>query len=80
MVSVIIIRNTLGFAFSYAINPWIDSLGLQNCFISVAMISLGCTLTFLLMIVFGKRLRILSAGKYWKYVDEDKSHGFGGAH
>jgi MFS family permease len=80
MVTIIIIRNTLGFAFSYAINPWINNLGLQDCFISVAMISLGCTLTFLLMIAFGKRLRKLSAKKYWKYVEEDKGRGFGGAH
>ncbi|KAM0550780.1 hypothetical protein ACHAPJ_008643 [Fusarium lateritium] len=73
LISVILIRNTLGFAFGYAINPWIDSLGLQNCFISVSMISLFCTCTFLVMIIWGKRLRKFSAGRYWSYVAEERT-------
>ncbi|KAL1864991.1 hypothetical protein VTK73DRAFT_5541 [Phialemonium thermophilum] len=71
MVAVIIIRNTVGFAFSYAITPWIQNLGLQDCFISAAMISLTCTATFLLMVLFGKRLRKMSARRYWDYVAND---------
>ena len=68
MISVIIIRNTLGFAVSWGINPWIDSLGLQNCFISVSMVALVCTATFLPMIKSGKPLRRWSTKKYWEYV------------
>ncbi|RDW88860.1 hypothetical protein BP6252_00892 [Coleophoma cylindrospora] len=68
MISVIIIRNTLGFAVSYGINPWINGMGLQNCFITVAFVSLACTFTFLPMIWVGKRLRRFSADKYWAYV------------
>ncbi|KAI2413259.1 hypothetical protein LOZ41_003332 [Ophidiomyces ophidiicola] len=68
MVSVIIIRNTLGFAFSYAITPWIEAQGLRNCFITVGMVSLVTTATFLIMTVFGKRLRRFSRDKYWEYV------------
>ncbi|TPX12997.1 uncharacterized protein E0L32_006642 [Thyridium curvatum] len=72
MITVIIIRNTLGFAFSYAINPWINNLGLQNCFISVSLIALVCTGTFLPMIWGGKRLRKLSARKYWFFVARER--------
>lgn len=72
MITVIIIRNTLGFAFNYAIVPWLDGIGLQNCFASAAMIALGCTLSFLLMTVFGKRLRKFSAKRYWRYVGIDR--------
>lgn len=68
MISVIVIRNTLGFAVSYGINPWINGMGQQNCFITVAMVSLACTFTFVPMIFFGKSLRKLSAKKYWEYV------------
>ena len=57
----LIIRNTLGFAVSYGINPWINGMGLQNCFIAVAMVSLACTFTFIPMIFFGKELRKFSA-------------------
>lgn len=72
LIAVIIIRNTLGFAFNYAINPWIDSLGLQNCFISVAAISFISTSSFLVMIFWGKRGRQFSAGRYWSYVSKSQ--------
>ncbi|KAF5007580.1 hypothetical protein FDECE_6088 [Fusarium decemcellulare] len=76
LIAVILIRNTLGFAFGYAINPWIDNLGLQNCFVSVSMISLFCTCTFLGMVGWGKRLRKFSAGRYWSYVAEERTSSF----
>jgi MFS family permease len=56
-VSVMLIRNTIGFGFSYAITPWWTSQGLQDCFITAGVVSLVCTFTFLVMIVWGKRLR-----------------------
>jgi hypothetical protein len=68
LTAVIIIRNTLGFAVSYGINPWIDAMGVQNCFITVAMVALVCTMSFLGVVVFGKRARKASAEKYWEYV------------
>ncbi len=52
--SIIIIRNTLGFAVSYGITPWYGDMGLQNCFIMAGLLSLACTGTFLLMIWKGK--------------------------
>lgn len=72
-VSIMIIRNTLGFAFSYAITPWIEGMGLRNCFISVSLISLVCTNTFLIMIFWGKSLRKLSAARYWRYVAAERN-------
>ncbi|KAL2107322.1 hypothetical protein VUR80DRAFT_5395 [Thermomyces stellatus] len=78
LVTVIIIRNTIGFAFNYAINPWIDSMGLQNCFISVSMLALLTTMSFLLMIVWGKNLRRASSKKYWEYVAKERN--FPGSH
>ncbi|EFY96646.1 MFS transporter [Metarhizium robertsii] len=71
--SVIIIRNTLGFATSYGITPWYTNMGLQNCFIMAGFLSLGCTGSFLLMIWKGKSLRRHCATRYWKYV-EKSSH------
>lgn len=68
MAAVIVIRNTIGFGFSYAITPWYTNMGLQNCFITAAMVSLACTATFLLVVWKGKDLRRFSAGKYWEYV------------
>ncbi|KAL4728721.1 hypothetical protein ACLX1H_003120 [Fusarium chlamydosporum] len=67
-VSIMLIRNTIGFGFSYAITPWWTTQGLKNCFITAAMISLVCTFTFLIMIVYGKRLRRWSIPAYQKYM------------
>ena len=36
---ILALRNTWGFAFSYAITPWIKGVGLRNCFITVAVLS-----------------------------------------
>jgi len=66
-VSIMVIRNTIGFGISYAITPWWQTQGLQNCFITAGMISLACTLTFLLTICYGKRLRRWSIPAYQKY-------------
>ncbi|KAI9811890.1 MAG: hypothetical protein M1827_005241 [Pycnora praestabilis] len=68
IIMIIIIRNTLGFAVSYAITPWLTNRGLTKCFIAVGMVCLGCTSTFLLLTYFGKKLRRCSAPKYWQYV------------
>ena len=68
MVSIMIIRNTIGFGFSYAITPWWVSQGLQNCFITAAAISIVCTFSFLALIVYGKRLRRWSVPAYRKYM------------
>lgn len=68
MVSVILIRNTLGFGFSYAITPWVETQGLRDCFITVGMVSLATTATFLIVVVFGKSWRRFSSQKYWDYV------------
>jgi MFS family permease len=72
IVAVILIRNTMSFAVNYGITPWLTNLGYQNCFLSAAFVGLAASSVFLLMIKFGKRLRIKSSGKYWSIVDADK--------
>ncbi|KAM0480185.1 hypothetical protein ACHAPX_004010 [Trichoderma viride] len=68
LASCIIIRNTMSFAIGYGITPWLDGLGLQNCFISVAFVALAICAIFLPMIFYGKRLRGLKRESYWKEV------------
>ncbi|RAO73917.1 uncharacterized protein BHQ10_009929 [Talaromyces amestolkiae] len=73
IVTVILVRNTMSFAISYGITPWLTNLGYQNCFISAAFIGMAASLVFLVMIKFGKPLRIKSATKYWMMVNRDKA-------
>lgn len=68
-VSIMLIRNTIGFGFSYGITPWWTTQGLKYCFITAAMISIACTSTFLIMIVWGKRIRRWSIPAYQKYME-----------
>lgn len=70
-VSVMMMRNSIGFGFSYAITPWYTNMGLTNCFITAGMVSLACTLTFLVMIKYGKSLRRMSAKRYLKYATRE---------
>jgi MFS family permease len=67
-VSIMIIRNMIGFAFSYAITPWIDALGLRDCFISVSLISFFCTYTFLAVVFWSRSWRRLSTKRYGQFV------------
>ncbi|KAI3560790.1 major facilitator superfamily domain-containing protein [Fusarium oxysporum f. sp. albedinis] len=61
IVSIILIRNTMSFAISYGITPWVTNMGYQNCFISAALIGLVTCSAFFVMIKFGKALRCRSA-------------------
>lgn len=70
-VTIIIIRNSIGFAFSYAITPWIQAMGLRDCFITVSMITLFCTYSFIVVIVWGKSWRRFSARYYWRFVEKE---------
>ncbi|KAH7913793.1 major facilitator superfamily domain-containing protein [Hygrophoropsis aurantiaca] len=67
MMAVILVRNTLSFAIGYGITPWLN-MGLQNTFISAAFVGLAITMTFLLVIKWGKSWRIASRKLYWGYV------------
>lgn len=68
LATCIIVRNTMSFAIGYGITPWLDALGYQNCFISVAFVGLAVCSVFLFMIKFGKTFREASRVKYWDEV------------
>ncbi|KAK2609374.1 hypothetical protein QQS21_002155 [Conoideocrella luteorostrata] len=72
LTSIILIRNTMSFAIGYGITPWLDGLGLQNCFISVAFVALAICSVFLPMIWFGKKLRSMKKESYWREVRVQK--------
>ncbi|KAL1894173.1 hypothetical protein Sste5346_005959 [Sporothrix stenoceras] len=75
MATVIIIRNTMSFAIGYGITPWLDNLGLQNTFISASMIGLAASAVFVIILVFGKRLRTRSRAAYWALVEDNLAKG-----
>ncbi|KAL4994930.1 major facilitator superfamily domain-containing protein [Aspergillus recurvatus] len=68
LVGVAFVRNGLATVFVFALTPWIESTGLINMFIALACIATGMTLTMVPMIVFGKRLRVWTEGRYRRMV------------
>ncbi|KIX08469.1 uncharacterized protein Z518_03125 [Rhinocladiella mackenziei CBS 650.93] len=75
MTTVIIVRNTMGFAIGYGITPWIMNMGVQNCFISAAFVGMAASSCFLIMIVWGKKFRERSRVSYWNLVSKQMSKG-----
>ncbi|KZL76626.1 major facilitator superfamily protein [Colletotrichum incanum] len=71
-VSAIMIRNSMRFAFSYAVVPMINSIGLRNSFILTAALGVALWALCFVMIYVGKPLRRNAAQSYWKLVE---SHG-----
>ncbi|KAF9873965.1 major facilitator superfamily protein [Colletotrichum karsti] len=69
-VSAILIRNSMGFAFSYAVVPMIENIGLRNAFILTAALGVGLWALCLVMIFVGKSFRRSAAGPYWKLVED----------
>ena len=68
IVSVILVRNTMGFAIGYGLTPWVTNMGLQNAFLVAAFAGMAECLTFLFFIRYGKQLRVASRARYEKYV------------
>ncbi|KAF4962106.1 hypothetical protein FSARC_9791 [Fusarium sarcochroum] len=72
IVTIILVRNTMSFAISYGITPWITNMGYQNCFISAAFIALAACSACFIMIKWGKQLRCRSAPRHAELVRSDK--------
>lgn len=68
IVAIVLMRNTISFAFTYSITPWIESQGLQNTFLTVAFVlGVAFWLTGIPMIKYGKWLRRRTAGTYYSW-------------
>ncbi|KAJ4314470.1 hypothetical protein N0V84_008871 [Fusarium piperis] len=70
LVTSILIRNLMGFSFSYSVVPMIENLSLKNAFILIAVLGLVLWCMCLVMILIGKSLRQSSAESYWRLVDK----------
>jgi hypothetical protein len=68
LASIILVRNTMSFAIGYGITPWIESLGLRDCFLSVAFVGMAICAVFLPVIIWGKSLRARKRDSYWREV------------
>lgn len=70
LVTMILIRNSMGFGFSYAVTPWLLAVGTQNLYIAIGCIGLFIWSLSFVMIIFGKRFRKQTAISYWNLVEK----------
>lgn len=68
MVGVAVINNTLAMIFTFVASYWIDS-SMENCFIELGVISFVVMGLALPMIIYGKRWRRWTRGRYLKFLE-----------
>jgi len=64
ITTIILIRNLVGFAITWAIQPWITNMGKQNAFITVGVLAFVITGGAVIFIALGKRMRKWTARRY----------------
>ncbi|KAH6951210.1 major facilitator superfamily domain-containing protein [Ilyonectria sp. MPI-CAGE-AT-0026] len=64
VTTVILIRNIIGSALTFGIQPWIDSMGVQDTFVMIAILAFVITSASGLLIVWGKKMRLLTKAAY----------------
>jgi hypothetical protein len=75
VASIICIRNTLGFAFSYGVTPWVLNMGYQNSFLLGAGAAVLQVSLFLIFIKWGPAIRAASAERYRNEVERAERLG-----
>ena len=73
LVLMLFVRNLLGTGFTFAIQPWLNVDGLKNTSIIMAMMCLVANMSFLIMTVWGKRMRKMTAGRYLRMAEKGNS-------
>ncbi|EXJ93623.1 hypothetical protein A1O1_02015 [Capronia coronata CBS 617.96] len=70
LVTMICIRNSMGFGFSYAVTPWIQASGVQNTYIAIGFIGMFFWALCFLFIAIGKKTRKNTAKNFWAMVEK----------
>lgn len=67
LVVILVIRNAIGAGFTFGIEPWIERSGVKDTTWYMFLISILINGGFIFLIIFGKRIRRLTAQSYEKY-------------
>jgi hypothetical protein len=68
-IGIAFLRNTVSVGVTFAIVPWMTSMGLTNMFIISGCIAFAIGSLFVPMIIYGKKIRTALAPRYWKLVE-----------
>ncbi|GAM91574.1 hypothetical protein ANO11243_096260 [Dothideomycetidae sp. 11243] len=70
ITTVILIRNIIGFAITWAIQPWINAMGQQDAFVLVGVLSFIITCIAGAFIAYGKKWRRWTTARYERLAQE----------
>ncbi|KAI5206942.1 hypothetical protein E4T38_03652 [Aureobasidium subglaciale] len=60
----------MSFAMGYGVTPWVQGLGVQNCFITAAAVSIVTSTMAFVFLKWGEKFRECSAASYYNLVDK----------
>ncbi|KAE8369719.1 major facilitator superfamily domain-containing protein [Aspergillus caelatus] len=69
LVLINIFRNLIGMTFVFAVQPWLIHSGYGNAYIQMMAMGLIAHLTVIPMMIWGKQLRAMTAGRYLRMVE-----------
>jgi MFS family permease len=68
MVGVSVINNTIGCIFTFVASEWLAAAGVQDTFIVIAVLDFAIIMMTLPMMIYGKRSRVWTTGRYLDFV------------
>ncbi|KAJ5785815.1 uncharacterized protein N7503_011027 [Penicillium pulvis] len=71
IVGVTFIRNLISTVFVFALAPWVDRVGLTWFYVTFGLISTLVLLGNFIFIYFGKKFRVMTAGRYRQYSEDN---------
>jgi hypothetical protein len=64
VTALVVVRNIIGCAMTFAIAPWIEHSGLKNAFITIGMLAFVILMSGFICIIWGKAWRRTASGMY----------------
>lgn len=74
MIGIIFTRNVFAVGVLFALNPWIEAVGLRDFHITIAVIVFVILLLPLPLLKWGKAARVKSAPAYRAMLEKDAFH------
>jgi hypothetical protein len=77
VTTCVLIRNTLSFAINFGITPWLASSSYLTVYCILAGIGFLWNVSLFVMTRYGRRIREMTAARYWRDVEKARAQGLG---
>ena len=77
VTTCVLIRNTLSFAINFGITPWLASSSYLTVYCILAGIGFVWNVSSFVMTRYGRRIREMTAARYWRDVEKARAQGLG---